>query len=67
MVRPAEPRPKVLVGYPRHKERRTTICQDKWGAWRHRGLAVWDAVWDAGRRLEARYCLILSMNVLDVP
>ena len=46
--------------------RQATICQDEWRAWRHRGLGM--GRWDAGRRLEAKYyCLILSMNVLDVP
>ena len=38
-----EPRPTSLVGYPRHEERRATICQDEWRAWHHRGLVVWDA------------------------
>ena len=55
---PDEPRPTGLVGYPRHKERRATICQDEWRAWRHRGLVVWLGRWDAGRLREARYCLI---------
>ena len=40
---PDEPRSTGLVRYPRHKEKRATICQDEWRAWRHRGLVVWDA------------------------
>ena len=44
-----------------------TICQDEWRAWRHRGLVVL-AAGMLGRRLERGIaCLILSMNVLDVP
>ena len=37
---PDDPRPTGLVRYPRHKERRPTICQDEWRAWRHRGRVV---------------------------
>ena len=56
------------------KGERAKICQDEWRAWRHRGLVVWGGRWDAGPgAASARsgrgilVCLILSMNVLDVP